>query len=49
MDCNEILKICQECNEHLLIANVTSLTRHLHRIGMRLLQNEHGDSKSHDY
>ena len=29
---NEILKICQDRNEHLLIANV-SLTWHLHRIG----------------
>ena len=28
---NEILKICQDRNEHLLIAK--SLTRHLHRIG----------------
>jgi len=29
---NDILKICQDCNEHILIANV-SLTWHLHCIG----------------
>ena len=29
---NDILKICQDCNEHILIANV-SLTWHLHWIG----------------
>ena len=30
---NDILKICQERNEHILIANVDVLTRHLHWIG----------------
>jgi len=30
---NKILKICQDRNEHLLIANVKSLTRHLYQIG----------------
>ena len=35
---NEILKICRDRNEHLLIANVRVLTWHLHRIGMLIVQ-----------
>jgi len=31
---NNILKICQEQNEHILIANVKSLTWHLHWTGL---------------